>query len=42
MLYTTLKFLHVLLAIVAIGFKTAYGLLNARPRKAGTADLTFA
>ncbi|HEX7087528.1 MAG TPA: DUF2269 family protein [Vicinamibacterales bacterium] len=35
MLYTTLKFLHVLLAILAVGFNAAYGLLIARARNAG-------
>ena len=42
MLFTTLKFLHVLLAIIAIGFNSAYGLIIGRARKAGTAELTFA
>ena len=42
MLYTTLKFLHVLLAIIAIGFNSAYGLIIGRARKAGTAELKFA
>jgi uncharacterized membrane protein len=40
--YLTLKYLHVLLAIVAIGFNSAYGLIIGRARKAGTAELTFA
>jgi uncharacterized membrane protein len=35
-LYTVLKFLHVLLAIVAVGFNATYGLLIGRARKAGT------
>jgi uncharacterized membrane protein len=42
MLYTTLKFLHILLAITAIGFNSAYGLIIGRARKAGTAELKFA
>ncbi|MBK5295517.1 MAG: DUF2269 family protein [Vicinamibacteria bacterium] len=42
MLPTTLKFLHVLLAITAVGFNLAYGLIIGRARKAGTAELTFA
>ena len=42
MLFATLKFLHVLLAIIAIGFNSAYGLLIGRARKAGTAELKFA
>ena len=40
--YTTLKFLHVLLAIIAIGFNAAYGLIIGRARKAGVAELGFA
>jgi len=39
---TTLKFLHILLAIIAIGFNSAYGLIIGRARKAGTAELKFA
>jgi uncharacterized membrane protein len=42
MLYTTLKFLHVLLAIIAVGFNASYGLLIGRARKSGTAQLGFA
>ena len=42
MLFTTLKFLHILLAIIAIGFNSAYGLIIGRARKAGTAELKFA
>jgi len=42
MLYITLKFVHVVLAIVAIGFNSAYGLVIGRARKAGTAELKFA
>jgi uncharacterized membrane protein len=42
MLYATLKFLHVLLAIVAVGFNMTYGLVIGRARKAGTAELGFA
>ena len=35
MLFLTLKYLHVLLAIIAIGFNSAYGLIIGRARKAG-------
>ncbi len=42
MLYTTLKFLHVVLAIIAVGFNASYGILIGRARKAGTAQLGFA
>ncbi|HEY8535633.1 MAG TPA: DUF2269 family protein [Vicinamibacterales bacterium] len=44
MLYTTLKFLHVLLAIIAVGFNATYGLLIARARTAGpdARELRFA
>lgn len=42
MLFTTLKYLHVLLAIIAIGFNSAYGLIIGRARKAGRLELTFA
>lgn len=42
MLYTTLKYLHVLLAIIAVGFNSAYGLIIGRARKAGRLELTFA
>jgi len=42
MLYTTLKFLHVLLAIIAVGFNASYGIIIGRARKAGTAQLGFA
>lgn len=44
MLYTTLKFLHVLLAIIAVGFNASYGLLIGRARKAGpdARELRFA
>ena len=31
-MYTTLKFLHILLAITAIGFNSAYGLIIGRAR----------
>lgn len=34
-LYTSLKFVHVLLAIVAVGFNASYGLLIGRARKVG-------
>jgi uncharacterized membrane protein len=30
MLYTTLKFVHILLAIIAVGFTSSFGLLAAR------------
>lgn len=42
MLYATLKYLHILLAIVAVGFNIAYGLIIGRAKKTGTAELTFA
>jgi uncharacterized membrane protein len=42
MLYVTLKYLHVLLAIVAVGFNIAYGLIIGRAKKTGTVELTFA
>lgn len=42
MLYTTLKYIHVILAIVAVGFNAAYGLIIGRARRAGTAELGFA
>ena len=42
MLYTTLKFLHVVLAIIAVGFNASYGILIGRARKAGTVQLGFA
>lgn len=42
MLYTTLKYIHVLLAIVAVGFNIAYGLIIGRARRAGRVELTFA
>jgi uncharacterized membrane protein len=42
MLYATLKYLHVLLAIVAVGFNIAYGLIIGRAKKTGTAELSFA
>lgn len=42
MLYVTLKYIHVLLAIVAVGFNIAYGLIIGRAKKAGTAELGFA
>jgi uncharacterized membrane protein len=34
-MYFHLKFLHVLLAIIAIGFTSSFGLIQARARKAG-------
>ena len=42
MLYITLKYIHVLLAIVAVGFNVAYGLIIGRARKTGVAELAFA
>ncbi len=42
MLFLTLKYLHVLLAIIAVGFNSAYGLIIGRARKAGRLELTFA
>ena len=42
MLFTTLKLLHIVLAITAVGLNSAYGLIIGRARKAGTAELTFA
>jgi uncharacterized membrane protein len=35
MLFTTLKFVHVLAAIIAIGYNASYGLLIARARAGG-------
>jgi uncharacterized membrane protein len=42
MLLNTLKYLHILLAIVAVGFNIAYGLIIGRARKSGAAELSFA
>ena len=42
MLYLTLKYIHVLLAIVAVGFNIAYGLIIGRAKKTGVAELGFA
>jgi uncharacterized membrane protein len=36
MLYLTLKYVHILLAIFAVGFNATYGLIIARARRAGT------
>lgn len=36
MLFTILKFTHVLAAIFAVGFNAAYGLLIGRARRGGT------
>ena len=36
MLYTLLKFVHIVLAIVAVGFNASYGLVIARARSVGT------
>jgi uncharacterized membrane protein len=35
MLYTVLKFVHILLAIIAVGFTSTFGLLSVRAAKAG-------
>jgi uncharacterized membrane protein len=35
-MYLSLKLLHVVLAIVAVGFNASYGLIIGRARKAGT------
>jgi uncharacterized membrane protein len=40
--YLWLKTLHIVLAIVAVGFSASYGLIIGRARKAGRAELTFA
>jgi uncharacterized membrane protein len=40
--YLWLKTLHILLAIVAVGFNVSYGLLIGRARRAGPVELTFA
>jgi len=42
MAFIWLKFVHVLLAIVAVGFNVSYGLIISRARKAGRVELTFA
>jgi uncharacterized membrane protein len=44
MAYLWLKYIHILLAITAVGFNMAYGLLIGRARKAGTdaRELRFA
>lgn len=42
MLYATLKYLHIVLAITAVGYNSAYGLIIGRARKAGTRELGFA
>ena len=42
MLYLWLKTVHVLLAIVAVGFSISYGLIIGRARRAGRVELTFA
>jgi uncharacterized membrane protein len=36
MLYNTLKFVHIVLAIVAVGFNASYGLIIARAASSGT------
>ena len=38
MLFVVLKFLHVLAAIIAVGFNASYGLLIGRARASGTDD----
>jgi uncharacterized membrane protein len=40
--YLWLKTVHVLLAILAVGFSASYGLIIGRARKAGRTELTFA
>jgi uncharacterized membrane protein len=35
MLYVVLKFIHILLAILAVGFNAAYGLIIGRARRGG-------
>jgi len=44
MLYLTLKLVHILLAITAVGFNIAYGIVIGRARKAGAdgRELRFA
>ena len=42
MAYLWLKTVHILLAIVAVGFNVSYGLLIGRARRAGRVELTFA
>jgi uncharacterized membrane protein len=42
MAFLWLKTLHILLAIVAIGFNVSYGLLIGRARRAGRVELTYA
>jgi uncharacterized membrane protein len=40
--YLALKYVHVLLAMIAVGFNVAYGMIIGRARRAGTAELTYA
>ena len=40
--YLWLKTVHILLAVVAVGFSASYGLIIGRARRAGRAELTFA
>lgn len=44
MLYLTLKYVHVLLAIIAVGFNASYGILIGRARRQGpdAPELRFA
>jgi uncharacterized membrane protein len=42
MAYLWLKTLHIVLAIVAVGFNISYGLLIGRARRAGRVELTYA
>jgi uncharacterized membrane protein len=42
MAYLALKYVHILLAIVAVGFNVAYGMILGRAGRAGRAELTFA
>jgi len=42
MLYITLKFVHILLAIIAVGFTTSFGLISARAARAGDREMMYA
>jgi len=42
MAYLWLKLFHIILAIVSVGYSASYGLLVARGRAAGRAELAFA
>jgi uncharacterized membrane protein len=41
-MYLSLKLLHIFLAILAVGFNVAYGLIIGRARRTGPAELRFA